>query len=331
MRAHLLFLLVATMSLKENYPYYLNARHLKMNSKIFYFFAGARLKSVVQHQHSRTAFRHNQITLAELHSDLITPILFAIDSHGSPLRVGIPRESFGIAYTPYGLNTPFPIPILTGYNGEHLGPVGGLYLLGQRRIYNPVSMRFYSPDEYSPFSTDAGPNCYAYCGADPTNYTDPSGQMRRFFMRNHDVMWGSGTKVPWRYTSASSPLKRLTGKSSSNSLAKRSTSPVHISPYSMGTRHSVAEANLFQNIELYAQARKILPLIPLTKQQKKIPGFRHYQIEVLDLSFREEEWMHSFFKRHPTLKGTNEAFDIFEGTENFLGKLHDAMRQTRTR
>ncbi|MFJ4065715.1 RHS repeat-associated core domain-containing protein [Pseudomonas sp. NPDC089996] len=300
-----------------------------MNSKTLYFFASMLLKNTVYGQCSRTAFRHFQFTLAELHSELITPLLFAIDSHCSPLTARTERESFDIAYTPYGLNALVPIHILTGYNGEHHGPAGGLYLLGQRRIYNPGSMRFYSPDESSPFSTTAGPNSYAYCRGDPVNYSDPSGRVRRLFIRGHDVMWGSGNKIPWRFTSASYPPKRLVAKRSNTDLAKGSTLRAKLTPYSASISLPKGEVDLFQNIELYAQAREQLPLIPLTKKQIKISGFRHYQTEVLDLSFREKEWMQSFFKRHKTLEDTAEAFMIFEATEDFLGKLDHAMRTLR--
>lgn len=38
-------------------------------------------------------------------------------------------------------------------------------------------MRFHRPDSMSPMGA-GGLNCYAYCGGDPVNHTDPSGHMK---------------------------------------------------------------------------------------------------------------------------------------------------------
>ncbi|MGP5570349.1 RHS repeat-associated core domain-containing protein, partial [Pseudomonas helleri] len=51
------------------------------------------------------------------------------------------------------------------------------YLLGQGyREFNPVLMRFNSPDSWSPFG-DGGINAYAYCDNDPLNKVDPTGHI----------------------------------------------------------------------------------------------------------------------------------------------------------
>ncbi|MDY0978989.1 MULTISPECIES: RHS repeat-associated core domain-containing protein [Stenotrophomonas] len=62
-----------------------------------------------------------------------------------------------------------------GYNGQLHEPGAAWQFLGNGyRIYNPVLMRFHSPDESSPFG-GGGVNVYAYCGGDPVNFSDPSG------------------------------------------------------------------------------------------------------------------------------------------------------------
>ncbi|MFA1026632.1 MULTISPECIES: RHS repeat-associated core domain-containing protein [Pseudomonas syringae group] len=43
------------------------------------------------------------------------------------------------------------------------------------RAYNPVLMRFNSPDSLSPFGK-GGLNAYAYCAGDPVNRSDPDGR-----------------------------------------------------------------------------------------------------------------------------------------------------------
>ncbi|MFI8719576.1 RHS repeat-associated core domain-containing protein [Stenotrophomonas sp. NPDC077464] len=62
-----------------------------------------------------------------------------------------------------------------GYNGQLHEPGGAWQFLGNGyRIYNPVLMRFHSPDTQSPFGK-GGINPYAYVMGDPVNNADPSG------------------------------------------------------------------------------------------------------------------------------------------------------------
>ena len=79
-------------------------------------------------------------------------------------------------YTPYGSsntsttsgNSSF------GFNGQWKDPVTGWYHLGHGyRVYNPVLMRFHSPDQWAPFISGEV-NAYAYCSNDPINRIDPS-------------------------------------------------------------------------------------------------------------------------------------------------------------
>ncbi|MCZ0999690.1 flagellin [Streptomyces mirabilis] len=64
---------------------------------------------------------------------------------------------------------------LLGFNGELSDPVTEHYLLGNGyRAFNPVLMRFHSPDSLSPFD-GGGLNPYAYCLGDPINRVDPTG------------------------------------------------------------------------------------------------------------------------------------------------------------
>jgi RHS repeat-associated protein len=87
-----------------------------------------------------------------------------------------PEQHLGMAYSPYGhREDPGVLPGLPGFNGEQPDPVTGHYLLGNGyRAYNPVLMRFNSPDSLSPFG-EGGLNPYAYCIGDPINSRDPTG------------------------------------------------------------------------------------------------------------------------------------------------------------
>lgn len=78
------------------------------------------------------------------------------------------------AYTAYGA-TRFQAGPMSAFCGEHRDPLTGCYHLGNGyRQFNPVIMRFHSPDALAPFG-DGGLNAYMYCEADPVNLHDPTG------------------------------------------------------------------------------------------------------------------------------------------------------------
>lgn len=85
------------------------------------------------------------------------------------------RQSFVL--TAYGHHTQSSGPPSLGYNGERFEALTGHYLLGNGyRAYNPVLMRFNSPDSFSPFGL-GGINAYGYCAGEPVNQTDPTGHL----------------------------------------------------------------------------------------------------------------------------------------------------------
>ncbi|KAI6091211.1 hypothetical protein F4821DRAFT_281153 [Hypoxylon rubiginosum] len=108
--------------------------------------------------------------------------LWASDSHQSVLSwidTQKPTEINQQAYTPYGFNGGSSS---IGFNGQWRDPVTGWYHLGNGyRVYNPVLMRFHSPDQWSPF-TSREVNAYGYCLGDPINRIDPSGHFSIFGM-----------------------------------------------------------------------------------------------------------------------------------------------------
>ncbi|RXV65310.1 RHS repeat-associated core domain-containing protein [Burkholderia stabilis] len=112
--------------------------------------------------------------LQQQHDDVVTTALLATDQQCSVFRVRFnATQPDSISYTPYGhraLGSDF-----LGFNGEYIDPVTGHYLLGNGyRDFNPVLMRFHSPDGFSPFGK-GGLNTYCYVGGDPVNFTDPTG------------------------------------------------------------------------------------------------------------------------------------------------------------
>ncbi len=84
-------------------------------------------------------------------------------------------QGLEFAYTPYGHRHPSGPASLPGFTGQRVDPATGHYLLGNGyRAFNPVLMRFNSPDSLSPFG-EGGVNAYGYCGGDPVNWVDWTG------------------------------------------------------------------------------------------------------------------------------------------------------------
>ena len=102
-----------------------------------------------------------------LATDLQQSILAELD-HAGPNRR---------AYSAYGVPISQQLPgSRLGFNGQLRERPTGWYHLGNgHRVYNPVLMRFHSPDRLSPFGK-GGINAYAYCGGSPIGRVDPSGQ-----------------------------------------------------------------------------------------------------------------------------------------------------------
>lgn len=140
------------------------------------FYNGTRLATEINGERKTSFFEHESMPLAEvqlaaagtlLATDFQTSVLHSINStHHQPQ-----------AYSPYG-HRPAENGLLSvlGFNGERPDPVTGHYLLGQgHRAYNPVLMRFNSPDTLSPFGK-GGINAYAYCSNNPITRVDRTGQ-----------------------------------------------------------------------------------------------------------------------------------------------------------
>lgn len=129
---------------------------------------GAIQRSILQHEDQLLAQQQRQNGMQETH-------LLATDQQRSVLAILDATRPHHLAYTPYGHR--IPENGLLGFNGERPDPVTGHYLLGNGyRAFNPVLMRFNSPDSWSPFGR-GGLNTYVYCLGDPVNQRDETGHM----------------------------------------------------------------------------------------------------------------------------------------------------------
>ncbi|EJM81217.1 RHS repeat-associated core domain-containing protein [Pseudomonas sp. GM60] len=141
------------------------------------FYCENRLTTEIQGEEHQSGVQHGDQLLAQqqqkegrfestlLAADLQRSVLYTLDTKN-------PRSS---AYAPYGHHS-FGSG-LPGFNGQLPDPVTGHYLLGNGyRAFNPILMRFNSPDSFSPFGV-GGLNVYAYCLGDPINRSDPTGHL----------------------------------------------------------------------------------------------------------------------------------------------------------
>ncbi|WP_419712536.1 RHS repeat-associated core domain-containing protein [Pseudomonas sp. NFX224] len=147
--------------------------------------------------------------------------LLATDQQRSVLQINQADRPVPQAFAPYGHHRrENGLGSLMGFNGEVIDPVTGHYLLGNgHRAFNPVLMRFNSPDSLSPFGR-GGLNPYAYCLGDPVNFSDPTGRVTRlitslFSLGNSRIVlspsipyqlakdalqWGAAGQLPLKYT-----------------------------------------------------------------------------------------------------------------------------------
>ena len=146
------------------------------------FYCRGQLATVLQGASSQHVFQYDKqlVALQSRQGDAFSSDLLAIDQQRSVLQVAGPDGPVRQAYAPYGPRRVDSGPgSLLGFTGEAVDPVTGHYLLGNgHRAFNPVLMRFNSPDNLSPFGR-GGLNPYAYCLGDPVNFTDPTGQIAR--------------------------------------------------------------------------------------------------------------------------------------------------------
>lgn len=145
------------------------------------FYCKSRLATEIQGAVHHSIIQHGDLLLAQQqrNGDDISAILLATDLQRSVLHtLEKIHQQQSIAYSPYGhRRAENGLTSLLGFNGERPDPVTEHYLLGNGyRAFNPVLMRFNSPDSWSPFG-EGGLNSYAYCLGNPTTSSDPTGHV----------------------------------------------------------------------------------------------------------------------------------------------------------
>jgi RHS repeat-associated protein len=142
------------------------------------FYLKNRLATEIQGQVRRTLMQQGDLLLAQHQPDSngSKAMLLATDQQRSVLQSIESQGRDPNVYMPYGYQpADMGLTRLPGFNGEVRDLITGHYLLGNGyRAFNPILMRFNSPDSLSPFGL-GGLNAYGYCSGDPVNFGDPSG------------------------------------------------------------------------------------------------------------------------------------------------------------
>ena len=143
------------------------------------FYCKSRLSAEIQGAIGYSIVQNDDLLLAQQQrqGETCDTTLLATDLQRSVLHTLTPdNQRHPIAYSPYGHRyAESGLTSLLGFNGERPDPVTGHYLLGNGyRAFNPVLMRFNSPDSVSPFGK-GGLNSYTYCAGEPINKNDPTG------------------------------------------------------------------------------------------------------------------------------------------------------------
>ncbi|MCL6308701.1 RHS repeat-associated core domain-containing protein [Pseudomonas syringae] len=146
-------------------------RRFYRNNRLSTAIQGTSHQSVVQTEDLLLAMRRGE-------PDRVLFDLLATDQASSVLHSLDAMRNQAFVYSPYGMRSPQASALgVPGFTVQTIDPVTGYYLLGNGlRAFNPTLMRFNSPDTLSPFGK-GGINGYAYCGGDPVNNVDPTGQV----------------------------------------------------------------------------------------------------------------------------------------------------------
>ncbi|WP_332726914.1 RHS repeat-associated core domain-containing protein [Pseudomonas sp. ESBL9] len=152
------------------------ANQVDTTPSVQHFYNRERLSTRLQGDQGQSVFHYQNQLLAT--ADTTGKQLLVTNLQRSVLHTLSADGSHASGYGPYGYpSAQHGQQSLLGFNGELPDPVTGHYLLGNgHRAFNPVLMRFNSPDRLSPFGA-GGINAYAYCKGDPVNRVDPSGRL----------------------------------------------------------------------------------------------------------------------------------------------------------
>ncbi|MDQ0125887.1 RHS repeat-associated protein [Pseudomonas lini] len=222
------------------------------------FYCRTRLATEIQGAVQRSIVQHDDQLLAQQRNEgtEVAVTLLATDQQRSVLNALDANQPHSLAYTPYGHRPPKNGLLgLLGFNGERPDPVTGHYHLGNGyRQFNPVLMRFNSPDSWSPFGK-GGLNAYAYCEGDPGNLVDPTGHV--------------GFRIPIIPRRAN-PLRTMSNSSRSISRSSAATGNVNTQAASSTAATATTVSGSTNTVSTASIANNTDAAIPRIKQNESI-------------------------------------------------------------
>lgn len=190
------------------------------------FYRNDELVNEIKGDKSSTFIRVDELALAEQQAGGIPQTLLLAGDDKNSVLSEISRDAVkGAVYSAYGHRAEDgAVNSHLGYNGERRETQTGWYLLGKGyRVFNPLLMRFHSPDNLSPFG-EGGVNAYMYCVGDPINNVDPTGHLflgrltRLFAHTTESAKYRLGTtQIPKSFL-RTNPNKAKSGKASAASV-----------------------------------------------------------------------------------------------------------------
>ena len=242
------------------------------------FYCKSRLATEIHGTLWHSIIEHDDLLLAEQKREGSTTdtTLLATDLQRSALNTlkqGVAPHP--VAYSPYGHRPALGgLLSLLGFNGERPDLTTGHYLLGNGyRAFNPVLMRFNSPDSLSPFGK-GGFNAYVYCLSDPINKGDTDGHapfnfitkpLSKIFQKLKYPLKGKYTDMGKVYSQTPPPSTENMGKlfyglqpmPAIQDQILRMLNGTDLSAFSLASKNSnrlVQNAKLSPNIELGSAA-----------------------------------------------------------------------------
>ncbi|KAB0495016.1 RHS repeat-associated core domain-containing protein [Pseudomonas vancouverensis] len=282
------------------------------------FYCKSRLATEVQGAIGYSIVQHDDLLLAQQQrrGDSLDTTLLAADVQRSVLQTAKANAArHAIAYSPYGHRpAESGLSSLLGFNGERPDPVTGCYLLGNGyRAFNPVLMRFNSPDSLSPFGK-GGLNSYAYCLGDPINTHDPSGHAS-IFLAVQLLRWSRRAAARIVKKTGEIVLEEYSTFQKVAKLSKKTTPEMAVSY--RAKIHKVSEAaDNFEHLKYRTDLAHARHQARITENLTGIPASNNEQLKLLE-SIADPNSAHPL----PTIN-YDKLFDISKSVYDPATPLH---------